>query len=130
MQEFVDATVTDEPDLTPMLDVVFIMLIFFIVTATFVKEQALNLPSVDKSQDSNPDNKSILIRIDSQSRYYFKQTFIDRRAIGNRLTRLHAELPGLPLVISPSPDASTDSVVHLMDKGKQLGMDVAFAASP
>ena len=57
-------------NLTPMLDVVFIMLIFFIVTATFVKEEGLdvNQPDDDKPKTVDPDKKSIVVRITSRDR--------------------------------------------------------------
>ncbi|MCB1693640.1 MAG: biopolymer transporter ExbD, partial [Pseudomonadales bacterium] len=59
----------DEIDLTPMLDVVFIMLIFFIVTATFVKEIGLDVNSPDKNQNvKDADKQSIVGQITSRDR--------------------------------------------------------------
>ena len=60
---------TEEIDLTPMLDVVFIMLIFFIVTATFVKEIGLDVNSPDKNQNvKDADKQSIVVQITNRDR--------------------------------------------------------------
>ena len=70
-------------NLTPMLDVVFIMLIFFIVTATFVKEIGLdvNQPDDDKPKTVDPDKKSIVVRITNRDRIIIAQRDVDYRAV-------------------------------------------------
>ena len=70
-------------DMTPMLDIVFIMLIFFIVTATFVKEEGLdvNQPDDDKPKTVDPDKKSIVVRITSRDRIQIAQRDVDWRAV-------------------------------------------------
>ena len=71
-----------EIDLTPMLDVVFIMLIFFIVTATFVKEIGLDVNSPDKNQNvKDADKKSIVVQITSRDRIRIRGRDIDFRAV-------------------------------------------------
>lgn len=57
-----------EPDLTPMLDVVFILLIFFIVTATFVKEIGLDVPAQDNAPRNLEAEKAIVVMITPQDR--------------------------------------------------------------
>ena len=92
-----------EINLTPMLDVVFIMLIFFIVTATFVKEEGLdvNQPDDDKPKTVDPDKKSILVRITSRDRIQIAQRDIDPRNVRSNIERLHAENPEAPVIIQP-----------------------------
>ena len=70
-------------NLTPMLDVVFIMLIFFIVTATFVKEVGLdvNQPDDDKPKTVDPDKKSIVVRISNRDRIVIAKRDVDWRAV-------------------------------------------------
>ena len=84
-----------EINLTPMLDVVFIMLIFFIVTASFVKESGLD---VNKPPDSDvqekEDDENILIVINANDDIYIDRRLIDTRAIRANIERKHAENPG------------------------------------
>ncbi|MDC3344511.1 biopolymer transporter ExbD, partial [Pseudomonadales bacterium] len=73
---------TEEIDLTPMLDVVFIMLIFFIVTATFVKEIGLDVNSPDKNQNvKDADKQSIVVQITNRDRIRIRGRDIDFRAV-------------------------------------------------
>lgn len=119
-----------EPDLTPMLDVVFIMLIFFIVTATFVKEIGIDLPSGDSQNRQAQSDTAILVEVDEHDRYYLDQKHIDARALGHHLTRLHAEYPDRKLVVKPANDASTAAVVYVMDAGNLAGIVVGLAEPP
>ena len=104
-------------NLTPMLDVVFIMLIFFIVTATFVKEIGLdvNQPDDDKPKTVDPDKKSIVVRITNRDRIIIAQRDVDYRAVRANIERLHAENPEAPVIIQPHPDSTTDVMIHIMD---------------
>ncbi|MEC8492073.1 MAG: biopolymer transporter ExbD, partial [Pseudomonadota bacterium] len=76
-------------NLTPMLDVVFIMLIFFIVTATFVKEVGLdvNQPDDDKPKTVDPDKRSIVVRITNRDRIIIAARDVDRRSVRANIER-------------------------------------------
>ena len=118
-------------NLTPMLDVVFIMLIFFIVTATFVKEVGLdvNQPEDDKPQTIDPDKKSIVVRITNRDRILIAQRDVDLRSVRANIERMHAENPEAPVVIQPHPHSKTETMVHVMDSARQAGvMKVSLAA--
>lgn len=118
-------------NLTPMLDVVFIMLIFFIVTATFVKEVGLdvNQPDDDKPKTVDPDKKSIVVRISNRDRIIIANRDVDRRAVRANIERLHAENPEAPVIIQPHPDSTTDLMIHVMDSARQAGVfNVSLAA--
>ena len=120
-------------NLTPMLDVVFIMLIFFIVTATFVKEVGLdvNQPEDDKPQTVDPDKKSIVVRITNRDRIVIAQRDVDIRSVRANVERMHAENPEAPVVIQPHPDSKTETLVHVMDSARQAGvLKVSLAAGP
>ncbi|MFT7243522.1 MAG: biopolymer transport protein ExbD [Candidatus Azotimanducaceae bacterium] len=119
-----------EVDLTPMLDVVFIMLIFFIVTATFVKEIGIDVTSPDKNQNvKDADKQSIVIQVTSRDRIMIRNRDIDKRAIRANIERLHAESPDAPVVIQPHPESTTEIMIHVMDSARQAGVyNVSIAA--
>ena len=119
-------------NLTPMLDVVFIMLIFFIVTATFVKEVGLdvNQPDDDKPKTVDPDKKSIVVRITNRDRIIIAQRDVDYRAVRANIERLHAENPEAPVIIQPHPASTTDVMIHIMDSARLAGVyNVSLAAT-
>ncbi len=123
---------TDEQiNLTPMLDVVFIMLIFFIVTATFIKEVGLdvNPPDEDKPKTVDPDKKSIVVRITSRDRIIISQRDVDWRAVRANLERLHAENPEAPVIIQPHPNSQTATMIHVMDSARLAGVGNVSLAS-
>lgn len=119
-----------EIDLTPMLDVVFIMLIFFIVTATFVKEIGLDVNSPDKNQNvKDADKQSIVVKITSRDRIQIRGRDVDFRAVRANIERLHAENPEAPVVVQPHPDSTTETMIHVMDSARQAGVyNVSIAA--
>ncbi len=114
----------EQINLTPMLDVVFIMLIFFIVTATFVKEVGLdvNQPDDDKPKTVDPDKKSIVVRITNRDRIIIAQRDVDWRSVRANIERLHAENPEAPVIIQPHEDSTTEAMIHVMDSARQAGV--------
>ena len=119
-------------NLTPMLDVVFIMLIFFIVTAIFVKEEGLdvNQPDDDKPKTVDPDKKSIVVRITSRDRIQIAQRDVDPRNVRSNIERLHAENPEAPVIIQPHADSRTETMVLVMDSARLAGVrNVSLAAN-
>jgi biopolymer transport protein ExbD len=121
----------DEVDLTPMLDVVFIMLIFFIVTASFVNEIGIDVNSPDKNQNiKDADKKSIVVQITSRDRIKIRNRDIDYRAVRANIERLHAESPDAPVVVQPHPESRTDITIHVMDAAREAGVyNVSIAAT-
>ena len=108
-------------DLTPMLDVVFIMLIFFIVTATFIKEVGLDVNSPDPNKTPpppDPDKRSIVVKITNRDRIVIAQRDVDWRSVRANIERLHAENPEAPVIIVPHADSSTGALIHVMDSAK------------
>ncbi|NWG46852.1 MAG: biopolymer transporter ExbD [Alphaproteobacteria bacterium] len=110
-------------DLTPMLDIVFIMLIFFIVTATFVREVGIDVdgPAPDSSDTVSAD-KPILLRVDGQDRIYVGVAPDDRlitvSAVRANVERLLGENPKSPVIIQSDPRASTGIAVRVLDQVK------------
>ena len=119
-----------EIDLTPMMDVVFIMLIFFIVTATFVKEIGLDVNSPDDNQEPpDADQQSIVVQITNRNRIMIRQRHVDIRQVRANIERLHAENPEAPVVVQPHPDSTTEMMIQVMDAARQAGVEnVSIAA--
>ena len=80
-------------DLTPMLDVVFIMLIFFIVTASFIKEAGIDVNRPDAPTSQRVEDANILIAISANDEIWIDRRLIDPRAVRANIERLHAENP-------------------------------------
>ncbi len=127
-----DESDDEQINLTPMLDVVFIMLIFFIVTATFIKEVGLdvNQPDQDKPKTVDPDKKSIVVRISNRDRIIIAHRDVDWRSVRANIERLHAENPEAPVVIQPHPESRTETMIHIMDSARLAGVyNVSLAAN-
>ncbi len=115
----------NEIDLTPMLDVVFIMLIFFIVTASFVKEAGFN-PNVPEPNNNPPPpdaEPNILVRISADDQIWLMEKEgerrVDTRSVRSNLERLRAELPKAAVIISASGRASTGTYVAVADAARE-----------
>ena len=117
-------------NLTPMLDVVFIMLIFFVVTATFVKEVGLEVNQPEDDQATpNPQDHKIVVRITSRDRIRIARRDVDWRSVRANIERMHAEYPEAPVVIQPHPESRTETMVHVMDSAREAGVEkVSLAA--
>ena len=97
-----------EVDLTPMLDVVFIMLIFFIVTSSFLKEVGLDLSRPEGgSTKVMLDNENIFIQITNDGLIFVDRRLTDIRAVRANIERLHAERPDGAVIIAPAGGRST-----------------------
>ena len=105
-------------DITPMLDVVFIMLIFFIVTATFVNESGLDInkpdaPVVETPPD--PDKKNILIQIYPNNDIYVRGRKTDFRTVTANVKRLRSEDSSAAVVIQVSKRSKNNTLVKVLD---------------
>jgi biopolymer transport protein ExbD len=111
-------------DLTPMLDVVFILLIFFIVTATFTQEQALGLepppPPNDTPQEPVP---SILIYIDEAGLITVNGRVTDVGSVRANIERVKAEAPDSSVVIQAHTKAASGTVILIRDAAYNAGYD-------
>ncbi len=119
----------NEINLTPMLDVVFIMLIFFIVTASFVKEAGLDVNRPDAPvTESKPEDANILIAITANDEIYIDRRLIDPRAVRANIERLHAENPNGSVVIQANKKSTNKMLVAVMDASRLAGVyNIAIA---
>ncbi len=119
-------------DLTPMLDVVFIMLIFFIVTASFIKEAGIDVNRPDAPiTETPPEEANILVVVDANNDIFIDRRNIDPRAIRANIERLHAENPSSSVVIQPSKRSANKMLVAIMDASRQAGVyNISISDSP
>jgi len=112
-------------DLTPMLDVVFILLIFFVVTASFVKESTLNVQGQDPNNNPPPpsadDPQNVLIQIDARDQIFFNQERVDISAVRARVASARAENPVASVVIQPNVDSTANTLVTVMNSSREAG---------
>ena len=110
-----------EIDLTPMLDVVFIMLIFFIVTASFIKELGLeiNRPDDLPEVDIPTENQNILVNINASSEILVDQRRVDVRSIRSVIQRKLAENPKGTVIISAHKEARAETYASVADAAQQ-----------
>ena len=118
-------------DLTPMLDVVFIMLIFFIVTTSFTKETGvdINRPSAATAEKKSKGN--ILIAISPNGDIWIDKRRIDIRAVRANIQTLKAKFPQSSVIIQSDADARTGTLVKVMDQIRMAGVqNISIAATP
>lgn len=127
MRKFAKETEEAEVNLTPMLDVVFIMLIFFIVTASFVKESGLeiNKPE-DQSSDNSPppddDKRAIAFIIDDNNRIFHEFRSIDVSSVESIIKKESVERPKAPVVIQAAAGSYTGLSVRIYDAAIDIGI--------
>jgi biopolymer transport protein ExbD len=106
-------------DLTPMLDVVFIMLIFFIVTASFIKEAGVEV-NRPQANTSEAKNASVLVAINADNSVYMDGRRIDIRAVRANIERMHAENPEGSVIIQADELASVKTFTEVLDAARQV----------
>ncbi len=117
-----------EINITPMLDVVFIMLIFFIVTATFVKESGIDVNRPQAQTAVVKEKANILIAIDAHNKVWINRREVDIRSVRPNIERLHAENPKGTVVIQADRDSTNALLVQVMDASRQAGVyEIALA---
>jgi len=116
-------------DLTPMLDVVFILLIFFVVTATFLSETAISAASNDSSNETPPEAdpdqpQNMLFEIGANNEIILNKQPrpIIPTQIRSNIDQLKAENPAATVIIQPNPDSDVSTLVLIMDAARQAGI--------
>ncbi len=124
---------TDEGEIniTPMMDVVFILLIFFIVTASFVKEAGIDVTKPNAQTAEQKERANILIAIDKNNQVWINRRVVDIRSVTANVQRLLAENPQSSVVIQADEKSENGVFVRVMDGTKLAGVDnIAIAARP
>jgi len=119
----------EEINLTPMLDVVFIMLIFFIVTATFIKEAGIQVDRPDTTTAESQEDAAILIAISPNDEIWIDKQERDARDVRGIIERLHAENPKGSIVIQADEESTNEVLVQILEAAKAAGVtNVALAS--
>ena len=117
-------------DITPMLDIVFIMLIFFIVTTSFVKESGIAISTPQASSASDQENVNIFIGITAEGEIWIDRRPVDPRSMRAIVARFHAEKPQGSVIIQSDEASTTRVLVDVMDQVRLAGVEkIAIAAT-
>ena len=116
-------------DVTPMLDVVFIMLIFFIVTATFVKEAGIDVSQSTAETAVAQSKAYILVAIDSKNSIWVDKREIDLRAVKPNIRRLISLNQQGTVLVQADKASYTDTLISVMDEIRAAGVtNIAISA--
>ncbi|WP_339388075.1 biopolymer transporter ExbD [Vibrio caribbeanicus] len=116
-------------DLTSMLDIVFIMLIFFIVTSSFVRESGVEVNRPAAASAISQKDAGIFVAVTSNSDVYIDKRMVDLERVQASLENLLLDKPDASLVIQADELAYSGVVVKVMDAAKQAGINnIALAA--
>jgi biopolymer transport protein ExbD len=124
-------------DLTPMLDVVFILLIFFVVTATFLSEQAIDAASNENNnqpppEDQDDEKRNILVEISQNNEITLNgepRAILESQLRAN-IDRLKAENPAASVIIRPDDRSNVNTLVMIMDAARQAGISAISIVEP
>jgi biopolymer transport protein ExbD len=117
-------------DMTPMLDVVFIMLIFFIVTTSFVKEAGVDVNRPSAQTGSTEESGNIMIAIRPNGEIWMDKRQVDIRSVRANIERMRAENPEGTVVVLADEQSNTGLLVEVMDQVRMGGIDdVSIATS-
>lgn len=118
-----------EINMTPMIDMVFILLIFFIVNTSFVKETGVEVNRPSAKTAVEKERANILISIRANDEIWMDKRQIDRRAVRANVERMHAENPEGSVIILADEEAKTGLLIEVMDQARLAGVaNVSIAA--
>lgn len=116
-------------DMTPMLDIVFIMLIFFIVTTSFVKESGIDVNRPTAQTAEKKEQANIIVSIKANGEIWIDKRMVDVRAVRANVARLQAENPLGSVIIAADRDTKTHVLVQVMDQIRLAGITNAAIAT-
>ena len=118
-----------EINMTPMLDVVFIMLIFFIVTASFVKEAGIEITRPPAATAVRQERGNIIVAITADNQIWIDRRAVNEKSLRANIERLHAENPQGAVVIQADRESKNGLLVQVMDAARLAGVkNVSIAA--
>lgn len=118
-------------DMTPMLDIVFIMLIFFIVTSSFVKESGVEVHEPDALTAESKPLANVFIGIESNDKIWIQKKPVDPKNLRPTIESVMSENPGGSIVIQADEGSKTETLIEVMNAAKAAGVaSVAVAARP
>jgi len=117
-----------EVNMTPMLDIVFILLIFFIVTATFLSEEGIDMrPPADTPPETNePAAPPILVQVDADNNIFVNQVRTDVDRVLSAVNRFRSEEPGSAVLVDVEDEADHGIIVQIWDEMGANGIPVSL----
>jgi biopolymer transport protein ExbD len=117
-------------NLTPLIDMVFILLIFFLVTASFTKESGIDVDRPTAQTAVREEQGSMIIGISKDGEIWIDSQKIDMRAVRAHVEHLHAQNPEGTVIILADQNARTGTTVEVLDQVRLAGVtNVSIAAS-
>jgi biopolymer transport protein ExbD len=115
-------------DMAPLIDVVFILLIFFLVTATFVRETGIEVERPQATASSAMDQQAMRISITVNGTIYTEGSAVDLQTLRSKVSTFVSTNPNSPVIVIPDQDTRAQRVVDVMDAAKLAGAaNVAIA---
>ncbi len=122
-----------ELNLTPLIDVVFLLLIFFMVSTTFDRETRIKveLPEAATQDEQVLEEKVLNITVDAKGRFYVNQREVintEFKTLKSAIAKEAAGRPDLPVIITADANTPHQAVIRVMDAASQLGfVNMTFA---
>lgn len=115
-------------NMTPMLDIVFILLIFFIVTATFLQEQGIDMrPPPESDNPPEESNPVILVQVDNENRVFVNQDATSALRVLAAVSRIRAEQPNSAVLIEVADEAEHGTIVSILDEMRANSVPVSIS---
>ncbi len=124
-----DTEELNEINISPLIDMVFILLIFFIVTTVFVEETGVDINRPDAASASQLEKNSILIAVTAQNQVVFGQRDIGVAGVRALVKRLTTQEPEMPVIIQADEGSLTGTLVRVVDEAKLGGARVVNVAT-
>ena len=130
-RKYLDGEDDIDLNITPMLDIVFIILIFFVVATSFVKESGVDVSRPGAHSSERKERGNIMVAITADNAIWIDKREVDIRAVRASIERLHAENPEGAVVIQADENSRTGLLVQVIDQARLAGVsDVSVAAHP
>ena len=112
----------EDINLTPMLDVVFIMLIFFIVTATFIKQAGIDVTKPTAVTAQKKPTVSVLVAISEKGEIWIDKKRVEESAVRANIERIHAENPKGSMVIQADRASRAEKLLIVLSAARAAGL--------
>jgi len=117
-------------NLTPLIDMVFILLVFFVVNSSFIKETGVEIERPQAKTSESQERGNILVAVTANGEIWLEKQVIDIRTLRTHLTRLHADSPKSSAVVLADTAAAAGVVMEVVDQARLAGIEkVAVAAT-
>lgn len=118
-------------NMAPLIDMIFILLIFFLVTTSFVKESGVEVKRPAAASAEPQPQAQMIIGINPQGQVYIEGRQIPLQRLQQRMADFHAQQPGASVVVAADRNSRTNTLMQVLDACRMAGVeDVSLAAAP